>query len=683
MARFYNPYHFVPVVSDALSAKSAEPYTPSREEFKAALVEGAKTVEKLKHVTHERYVPGTHSGRLIVRLTTVTPTVIGAKQDAEKGSEHPRVHPFKIDGRPAIPASTLRGLVGSVMEAASNGPLRILENRSYSFRRKMEESLSAIGLIVSEGGNLRLKPMCLPTLESKDGGRTFAVELRFKSIFPSPQFKVFFGNRAEIRSPEFQYTTNTDPSQAVPMPVKQLVWGGNAVIFDRSLHVKANRYAVAQDADTYESGRLGMVRVLGCQGSERESMPNSKTHELWIPLPDPKAPSLHISQEAIDRFEQLADERTEAESSLPFEPKGTRSSPGDRGKGRRLRLRAGDMVYFDVDAKGTVIEVSFSSIWRGRVEDKITRKVASAWSFFGKEQRPFNPERATVSLAEQLLGFAEEFPGKTKQPAATADVTPAALALASRLSFADALLPEGIVGAFEEPVTLRILDSPKLPCPSMYFKEKNGQGAYIAKRALDPARHAGQGRKWYLHARSTTGEVPWKTMKPGNDKQKSRVDPLKAGQSFFFHVDFDNLSNIELGLLLYAIEPGPAFHHKLGMGKPLGLGTVKLEVTGYFPVNRSTRYTLEGLRAGRYTSGELTKAGLSVFGGKQWPLRYSAEAAASPSAPATLVAAREELSESKLIPQEIHDALALLGDYANAPPASAVHYPTIAGQIDK
>ena len=40
-------------------------------------------------------------------------------------------------------------------------------------------------------------------------------------------------------------------------------------------------------------------------------------------------------------------------------------------------------------------------------------------------------------------------------------------------------------------------------------------------------------------------------------------------------VDFDNLSPRELGLLLYALKPAEGFRHKLGMGKPIGLGGVR------------------------------------------------------------------------------------------------------------
>ena len=72
MARFYNPYHFVPVEKPTAAQRSQ--FVP-RQAF-----ETGELPPTHQHVTHERYVPGTHSGRLIVRLTTVTPTVIGGEQ---------------------------------------------------------------------------------------------------------------------------------------------------------------------------------------------------------------------------------------------------------------------------------------------------------------------------------------------------------------------------------------------------------------------------------------------------------------------------------------------------------------------------------------------------------------------------------------------------------------------------
>ena len=684
MARFYNPYHFVPVEKPGAAQQDLG--------MPCGMLRDGVASEKWEHVTHERYVPGRNSGRLVVRLTTVTPTVIGGKQSSPVNpNESASVSPYLVDKEPAFPGSTLRGLIGSVMEAASNGPLRILEDRADSYRRKMEESLSAIGLIVMDNGVAKLLPMCLPSLESRDGGRSFEAPPGFRKLFPKPQFKVFFGDRNMIRSATFSYRTNTSLSQAVPMPVKQLAWSGNAVIRDQSLHVKANRFAVAQDADAGDPQRPGLIRVLGCFGKDREDIPNSKTHELWIPAPDPGAHPLPISEEALERFRQLADERTDEDPKLPFEPKDTRPDPKNRGDGprdgSRLRLRAGDMVFFSIDPTGRMVtEVSLSAIWRGRVEDSTTKKAATTFSFFRQidpELLPFNPDRTKVSVVEQVLGFVEERK-REKEEEKKKTGEPGGLALASRVRFSDALLAEGETNVLDREVRLKILGSPKQPCPVMYFKPQTGPGGYIAKRSLNPAQHLPQGRKWYLHAKAAADESPWETNHPQeNRNQKNVVRPIRKGKQFFFHIDFDNLSDEELGLLLYALEPDGRFHHKVGMGKPLGLGSVKVEVVGHFEIDRIQRYSLEGLRGERYAAGWRTEAGKGLWDAGKWPGRYAEEGSAPAAKNDLLAKARATALGCGLISKRAQAALSLLGDYASAPAAGEVRYPTNADQPDK
>lgn len=53
---------------------------------------------------------------------------------------------------------------------------------------------------------------------------------------------------------------------------------------------------------------------------------------------------------------------------------------------------------------------------------------------------------------------------------------------------------------------------------------------------------------------------------------------------------FDNLTEAELGLLVAALEPMPGHQHKLRLGKPLGLGTVRLELAQCLVVDRELRY---------------------------------------------------------------------------------------------
>lgn len=56
----------------------------------------------------------------------------------------------------------------------------------------------------------------------------------------------------------------------------------------------------------------------------------------------------------------------------------------------------------------------------------------------------------------------------------------------------------------------------------------------------------------------------------------SKIKPIKPEVGFSFRIRFENLSQVELGALLFVLKLPPGCHHKLGMGKPLGLGSVKI-----------------------------------------------------------------------------------------------------------
>jgi len=700
MSEFYNPYHFVPL--DARN-KAQQFHEKKRADLTPGNLKG--------RFRHDLYSDGAHSGRLVVKVHTVTQVAVGGAQQREKGN-YTVVRPYEVDGRPAIPASTLRGLIGSVMEASSNGPMRIVEDHVYSYRKPMMPSLSAIGMIVFEKTGMRLMPLALPMLESNDGGATFPVPPRFQRIFPVPQFKVYFGDYDWIRDAVFPYKTHVSGELPVPYEVKQLSYRGNAINWDQSLHVKGGRYVVAQDralAGTAPA-RLGYNRILGCSGVRDSSIPEGKTHELWIPAAPPGTPSIPIMRSAVERFEQLADERTleslgrgaVGEAVQPYHPRGTtRNGMCDECPthfdqatwSEAFRLKHGDLVYFDVEdksGKSIVKEIAFSAIWRDRVEHSVPtptggRRVEAAGTHaflrkIDKELLPFSPGRETVSAAEQILGFVEEISNSDDDSVPPAE-KPAALAYASRIRFADACLAPDVERdqvLEREESFLRILSSPKLPAPSLYFKTVTpGTDAapHIPKAKLNPVNHTLQGRKWYLHQRQAEGQRRWETARANREKnkdQKNRVQLIRSNVDFYFHIDFDNLNDTELSLLLYSLSPTPEFHHKLGMGKPLGLGSVKLEVMGLFPVNRMRRYTLAGLRADRYAPASGLQNGM--------PARYKEETEAPRSETNQIETSRNMMLNSDLVPPNVRQILSLLGDYANAPAAADVSYPLTESQ---
>ncbi len=84
--------------------------------------------------------------------------------------------------------------------------------------------------------------------------------------------------------------------------------------------------------------------------------------------------------------------------------------------------------------------------------------------------------------------------------------------------------------------------------------------------------------------------------------RKSTVRPLKPESTFSFEVHYENLTDEEFDLLLFALELNPTLeddgsrksYHKIGYGKPAGLGSARIIVTHIHAVNHQARYLGEG-----------------------------------------------------------------------------------------
>jgi CRISPR/Cas system CSM-associated protein Csm3 (group 7 of RAMP superfamily) len=72
-----------------------------------------------------------------------------------------------------------------------------------------------------------------------------------------------------------------------------------------------------------------------------------------------------------------------------------------------------------------------------------------------------------------------------------------------------------------------------------------------------------KGRKFYMHGRLASGDLP--------------LEVCPVGSTFTFRLDFENLTPGELGLILIALGLGePRWYPKLGGGKPACLGTIEV-----------------------------------------------------------------------------------------------------------
>lgn len=71
--------------------------------------------------------------------------------------------------------------------------------------------------------------------------------------------------------------------------------------------------------------------------------------------------------------------------------------------------------------------------------------------------------------------------------------------------------------------------------------------------------------------------------------QNSIVNLILEQETFESRIRFENLTQVELGAILFAIDLPEGCAHKLGMGKPLGLGSVKITPSLNL-VDRDSRY---------------------------------------------------------------------------------------------
>lgn len=185
------------------------------------------------------------------------------------------------------------------------------------------------------------------------------------------------------------------------------------------------------------------------------------------------------------------------------------------------------------------------------------------------------------------------------------------------------------------PTILKILGSPKPKYYPFYLRpadqdqdEYSGVGYYSTISIPGdwwPQKGALRGRKFYLHHPGAVSDpnnarqAPNQQMTPDEACEHVKMTPemlnegdglqshqnmtacvLPPGGTFTGYLEFDSLADYELGLLLWAVslsdsplqsDPGRA--HKLGMGRPIGMGTVRLSINHVFAEN-----PVDGWRAG-------------------------------------------------------------------------------------
>lgn len=241
-------------------------------------------------------------------------------------------------------------------------------------------------------------------------------------------------------------------------------------------------------------------------------------------------------------------------------------------------------------------------------------------------------EPLTLDYADALFGYVRE-----KDDFAPNQALPKqgeiSRAYASRVSITDAMLvdesiaPDNLLltGRSDRPITPRILSNPKPTTFQHYLVQEASEKPDLSHYDSPQEDMEGilrgketviRGHKLYWHRGSrTTDDIRARhpqedpTAEQMSDKQffrdrfgnwqvkeqstqHTQMLPLREGVQFKFFIHFENLSDTEMGALCWILNPygeESDYCHSLGMGKPLGLGAVKLSAQLHM-VDRKARY---------------------------------------------------------------------------------------------
>jgi hypothetical protein len=142
-------------------------------------------------------------------------------------------------------------------------------------------------------------------------------------------------------------------------------------------------------------------------------------------------------------------------------------------------------------------------------------------------------------------------------------------------------------------LTLAVLDAPK-PRHTPFYADP---------RAPDRDPPLIRGRKFYFHRPDGV------QVRSEQGRHNKTVFAVPAATAFSFEVDYVNVLPEDLDLLLFALVLWPDSCHKVGMGKPLGLGSAKLALRTVRTLDPRQRY----LRLGDGWSDELTGDALEAW----------------------------------------------------------------------
>ena len=159
----------------------------------------------------------------------------------------------------------------------------------------------------------------------------------------------------------------------------------------------------------------------------------------------------------------------------------------------------------------------------------------------------------------------------------------------SKVFFEDCNLIGDPMYDLDSPKIPKVLSSPKPTTYQHYLEQPNPSN----KKKWSDENAQIRGYKNYWHRQTTSevnGQNTWVETGVVSNSNPEPINPISENSIFKGRIRFESLTNEELGALVFALDLPSGCCHKIGMGKPLGLGSVLISINKLSRIDRNKRY---------------------------------------------------------------------------------------------
>lgn len=513
---------------------------------------------------HDRYDPGRLTGRIACRLTTSSPLYIraGLRRKAFRSGEESRLMDdfffWDEKDQPVIPGSSLRGLFRTAVEIVTfSKPGPIAEDR-YAYR--------------SVGGTTNHAKAYRDSLVEADKTNPMKMRPKMQAGYMHRNGREWLIIPAQDTGLGYNWARVDNRRHDIRSFHQRLIKGSNNAfkvfikIGQKDHYPVSHRYPGEMEyvkvADMKDHPIAGYQDAVLVKGGDM----NNKHYEAVVMPEDRSAKPLKIAEDLVRLYrDQIKSDHLKL--------------VGNEGL-----LQEGQPVFYLPDPEDPQKVVFFGNCLMFRLPYSHPIK-----EYLDAQLK----DDSLIDMAEAIFGYSKK-KGEGKQRN-----------YAGRLYFSSAKLVASPAWLSDQGFWMKVLSEPKPTCFQHYLVQRNADTHSLVDYNAQPMTETAlRGHKQYWHK----GLVSKTELEGEESNVAARARPLAAGNTFEFEIRFENLSQPELGALLWVLFIAGEKNHrlKLGMGKPYGMGAVAVNIKAIDMEKRLDRYQVLIERDSWHTPREST-----------------------------------------------------------------------------